>query len=134
MSRTPADTDFHLEVEGVGHFVFAHRTMRDEMRIASEFSRLTEGVETPTPFLATVAGWISTLKVLTVSAPDGWDLDEMDPLDDAVFARIGSVNKALRKKEGQFRTPKGAAGQGSGKGPGGNDQLLVSPQVPAVTD
>lgn len=134
MSRTPADTDFHQEVEGVGHFVFARRTMRDEMRIAAEFSRLTEGVETPTNFLATVAGWIATLKVLTVSAPDGWDLDEMNPLDDDVFARIGGVNKALRTREGQFRAPKGTAGQNGGQAAGGHDQLLVSSQVPAVTD
>lgn len=129
MNRTPADTDFHEEIPGVGHFVFARRTMRDEMRVAAEYSRLTEGVETPTPFLETIAGWIATLKVLIVSAPAGWDLDEMDPLDDDVYARIASVNKALRLREGQFRKAKGTPVQGSGQAAGGHDQLLVSPQV-----
>jgi hypothetical protein len=129
MSRYPADTDFHETVEGVGQFVFARRTMRDELRIASEYSRLTEGVETPTPFLETIAGWISTLKVLIVSAPAGWDMDEMDPLDEDVYAQISKVNKALRLREGQFRKAKGAPSQGPGQAAGGNDQLLVSPQV-----
>ncbi|MFJ2528451.1 hypothetical protein [Pseudomonas helmanticensis] len=134
MSRTPSDTDFHEEIPGVGQFVFARRTMRDEMRIASEYSRLTEGVMTPTPFLATVAGWIATLKVLIVAAPDAWDLDEMDPLDEDAYNRIAKVNNALRQREGQFRKTKGTASKGAGQAPGGNDQLLVSPQVPAVAD
>lgn len=134
MSRYPADTDFHETVEGVGNFVFARRTMRDEMRVAAEYSRLTEGVETPTPFLETIAGWIATLKVLTVAAPDGWDLDDMDPLDEDVYAKIGKVNKALRLREGQFRKAKGTPGQGTGQAAGGNDQLLVSPQVQPATE
>lgn len=108
MNRTPADTDFHIDIEGIGNFVFARRTMRDELRIATEYSRLTEGVLTPTPWLSSVAGWIATLKVMTVSAPDGWDLEGMDPLDEAVYGRIGRVNTELRIKEGHFRKAKGA--------------------------
>lgn len=116
MNREPSDTDFHIDVEGVGNFMFARRTMRDEMRIASEYSRLTEGVMTPTPFLAAVAGWIATLKVLMVTGPKDWDLDEMDPLDEDVYKRISKVNKALRNKEGQFRKTKGTPGQEPGQG------------------
>lgn len=134
MSRTPSDTDFHEDVPSVGQFVFARRTMRDEMRIASEYSRLTEGVMIPTPFLATVAGWIATLKVLIVSAPGGWDLDEMDPLDDDVYDKISKVNGALRRREGQFREKKGTGSKSTGQVPGGNDQLLVPAQVSPVTD
>lgn len=107
--RTPAPTDFHLDVEGVGHFVFAKRTMRDEMRIAAEFSRLTEGVTTPTTYLELVAGWLSALTVLTVQAPDGWDLETMDPLDEDTYAQLMRVHAALREKEGSFRGVKRAS-------------------------
>lgn len=102
-NRAPASTDFHLDVDGVGHFVFAKRTMRDEMRIAAEYSRLTEGVETPTPYLDTVAGWMATLKVLTVSAPHNWDPETMDPFEPESEERILKVYAALRVKEGSFR-------------------------------
>lgn len=109
MARTPAPTDFHVDVDGVGHFTFAKRTMRDEMRIAAEYSRLTEGVETPTTYLELVAGWLSTLAVLTVQAPDGWDLDSMDPLDEDTYARLMRVHAALREKEASFRGVKRAS-------------------------
>lgn len=104
MSRIPSNTDFQAPVDGIGTFTFARRRMRDEMAIAAEFSRLTEGVETPTPYLASVAGWISTLKVLTVASPDGWDIDAMDPLDEDTYANLVKVHTALREKEGSFRS------------------------------
>lgn len=103
MSRIPSPTDFQIPVDGIGTFTFARRRMRDEMAIAAEFSRLTEGVETPTPYLASVAGWISTIKVLTVEAPEGWDMDSMDPLDEDTYAKLVKVHTALREKEASFR-------------------------------
>lgn len=105
-NRTPNATDFTITVDGIGAFTFGRRSMRDELSIAAEFSRLTEGVETPTPYLATVAGWISTLKVLTVNAPDGWDIDAMDPLDEDTYAKLLKVHASLREKEGSFRSGK----------------------------
>ncbi|ATI15628.1 hypothetical protein [Bordetella phage vB_BbrM_PHB04] len=121
MDRTPNANDFTIPVEGIGAFRFARRTMRDELRIAAEFSRLTEGVETPTTYLATVAGWIATLKVLTVEAPGGWiknldgkptnNLDEIDPLDDETYATLLKVHAVLREKEGSFRRGKEQAGK-----------------------
>lgn len=114
MARTPSATDFTVTVDGIGAFTFGRRNMRDEMRIGAEFSRLTEGVETPTPYLATVGGWMATLKVLTVSAPDGWgrtpdgepttDIDEMDPLSGETYDALMKVHAALREKEGSFRS------------------------------
>lgn len=112
MSRLPTNTDFQATVDGIGTFTFAKRRMRDELAIASEFSRLTEGVEMPTTYLSSVAGWISTLKVLTVRAPDDWDIDEMDPLDPDTYEKLVKVHTALREKEGSFRSgskPKGEA-------------------------
>lgn len=119
MSRAPAATDFHVDVEGVGHFIFARRVMRDELRIASEYSRLTEGVETPTPFLASVATWLSALKVLTVQAPHGWDLETLDPFDDESLDKVVLVFAALRAKEASFRRGPGKASQAPGQAESG---------------
>lgn len=133
MSRQPSATDFTVSVEGIGAFTFAKRTMRDELRIAAEFSRVCEGVEEPNEFLRTVGSWISTLRVLTVSAPAGWDLDEMDPLDEDTYANLFKVHFALREKEGSFRR-KGKTGQGAGPEVGEESAVLVSPQVQPAAD
>ena len=113
MARAPQDTDFTVRVDDVGTFTFGKRTMRDEIAIQVEFARLIDGVE-PTAWLQAVGGWVSVLKVLTVRAPDGWDLDGMDPLDDETYAKLKRVYDALTEKESSFRRPKKPAGEGSG--------------------
>lgn len=120
MSRIPSNTDFQITVDGIGTFTFARRRLRDEMAIGAEFSRLTEGVETPTPYLASVAGWVSTLKVLTVEAPEGWDIDAMDPLDEDTYAKLVTVHTALRDKEGSFRSGAKPEGEAKRQGDSGN--------------
>lgn len=100
---TMTPTTYSVTVDGVGTFTFAKRSMRSNLAVAAEYSRLTEGVENPVPFLDTVATWMSTLKVLTVNAPDGWVLDDMDPEDTDTYARLGKVYSALRGKEDSFR-------------------------------
>lgn len=114
MARTPQATDFTVPVEGIGTFTFGRRTMRDEISIQVEFARLIEGVE-PTAWLQAVGGWLSALRVLTVKSPDGWDLDDMDPLDDDTYARLNKVYEALVNKEGSFRRGKRLASQGGGE-------------------
>lgn len=127
-------TDFYIEVEPHGTFTFARRTMRDELRILAEVSRLTEGLENPTNQLSVLAGWIAPLKVLTVKAPDGWDIDTMDPLDPAVYEKLIKVYGALRDKEDSFRP--GAAGgvKASGPADGQENGVLVSAQVQPSAD
>lgn len=132
--RPAADTDFHIDVDGIGHFSFARRTMRDELRIAAEYSRFTEGVAQPTNFLDTMAGWIATLNVLTVTAPHNWDPEAMDALDDETEGKILKVYGALRTKESSFRPKKRAESEGSGPGTGESPELLVSPPVPPAAD
>lgn len=107
-------TTYTITVDGVGTFTFAKRSMRSNLAIAAEYSRLTEGVENPVPFLDTVATWMSTLKVLTVAAPDGWVLDDMDPEDEDTYTKLGRVYGALRNKEGSFRRPADPLGQAAG--------------------
>lgn len=115
MSRTPQPTDFTVEVEGIGNFTFARRTMRDEIKIQIEYAKLLDGAE-PTNWLAAVCGWLSVLSVLTVRAPEGWstDPDAMDPLDPGVYSRLDRVHAALVAKEGSFRRNKGAGSEGGG--------------------
>jgi hypothetical protein len=134
MSRPAAASDFPVDVPNVGAFFFAKRMLRDEMRIAAEYSRLTEGVETPSTWLAIVAGWISALKVLTVSAPQGWDIDAMDPLDPATYDKLRDVHSALREKEDSFRAGAGKAGQASGPRAGEVEGVLVPAQVQSGAD
>lgn len=102
MARERKPSDFVIDVEGVGQFVFARRTMRDEIAIQVEYARILDGV-TPTAWLNAVGGWLSALRVLTVKAPDGWDLDALDPFEDETYSRLGRVHAALVEKERSFR-------------------------------
>lgn len=102
MARTPNINDFSIPVDGIGTFTFARRKMADEIKIQVEYARMIDGVE-PTQWLALVCGWMAALKVLTVRAPEGWDIDEMDPLDDDTYAKLGRVHAALIEKERSFR-------------------------------
>ena len=111
--RQPKNTDFELHVEGLGRFVFGRRTMGDELAIQREYSNIIQGV-TPSDWLTTMAGWLSVLRVLTVRAPEGWNPDEMDPLDEATYANLFKVYTALRDKEGSFRPGQKVAPEGNG--------------------
>lgn len=112
-TRTQKNTDFDLTVEGVGRFTFGRRTMGDELAIQREYSNIIQGVE-PSAWLATMAGWLSVFRVLTVRAPEGWNPDEMDPLDESTYANLFKVYTALREKEGSFRPGSKVAPQANG--------------------
>jgi hypothetical protein len=114
MARAPRSTDFTVPIENVGTFTFARRNMGDEMRIQSEYARILDGA-TPTDWLGTLAGWMATLKVLIVRAPDGWaDLDELDPFDPATYAKLSAVFGGLSEKEKSFRGKPATGSEGSG--------------------
>lgn len=132
--RTPAATDFFVDVEGVGRFSFAQRKMADEMKISVEYSIMTQGIDTPTVWLGIMAGYQSQLKVLTVSAPDGWDLDEMDPLDDGTYEKIIKVHSALRDKENSFRKKPAQIGEAGGAGSSEGNGVLVPAQIQPGAD
>jgi hypothetical protein len=115
MARQPHPTDFRVSVPSVGEFTFARRTMRDEINVQVEYARIIQGVEA-TQWLQVVGGALADLRVLTVSAPPDWNLDDLDPLDDDSYSKLVAVQGALREKEQSFRRPKGpgAADQTSG--------------------
>lgn len=114
--RASTGATFALPVEGEGSFTFRRRQMRDEFRIGAEYCRLSEGVAGATPWFAGLCQAVATLRVLTVEAPPGWDLDKMDPLEPATYDRIIRVHQALREKEEFFRS--GGVPQRTQKGEG----------------
>jgi hypothetical protein len=133
MPRIPQPTDFVVKVDDVGTFTFAKRTMRDEVAIQVEYARMIDGV-TPTEWLAAICGWLSALRVLTVRAPEGWDLDDMDPLDPSTYAKLARVHGALSEKEQSFRRGPGANLQGAGAGNVPDAGVPVSAQVQPAAD
>lgn len=131
MARQKNKTDFIVDVKGEGRFTFARRTMADEIEIQREYARHAGGVE-PTVWLATLAEYLSTLAVLTVEAPDSWDVDAMDPLDDETYKRLGRVFAALRERENTFRRKPDQVGEGQRPAAGGDGGSVVSPDVPVA--
>ena len=103
MARAASQGDFQVSVDGLGSFTFGRRTMRDEFAIAAEYSRLTEGVQTPTDFLHYYARAFSTIKVLAVACPGGWSVDSLDPEEESSYAQLIGVFDAIRAQEADFR-------------------------------
>ena len=103
--RTPKDTDFALDVDGFGRFIFGRRTKEDVYKIRARYSALTESHYTADGRVADVGALaLVTLQTLMVGAPEGFDLDAIDPLmDDDFDAAPLAVFEALRARERSFR-------------------------------
>lgn len=100
--RIESSNDFPVVVEGIGTFMFGYRKLADELRIQVEYARITEGVQA-TVWLFNLATYMSALRILMVKSPAGWDLEELDPLDEDTFIQLERVFNALRAKEDDFR-------------------------------
>lgn len=131
--RRPQATDFYETVEGIGRFRFARRKLADELQIQRLYAEYAGGVE-PTAWLATLAEYLSTLNTLTVEAPEGWDMDNMDPLDNETYQKINRVFVALREREETFRGKSGAVGKGTGAQDAEQRGSLVSPDIQADSE
>lgn len=105
--RQAKDTDFFIELPGVGSFRFGRRTYGDRMKIRAEYLRLTRGFEDEDADLSMYAAIIATHSVLCVEAPKGWeDLAELDltaPGD--AEASVFDLYALLKEKEDSFRRP-----------------------------
>lgn len=123
-----------VNVDGLGKFEFAQRTMRDEIRIGAEYSRLTEGVERPSPWLSAMADMIATIKVLLIQGPAEWDPEALDPHDPDSYAQIMKVHTLLRGEEERFRRRKNPAGEASREGAGGEPGVLVPAPIQAAAE
>ena len=74
----------------------------DEVKIQAEAERILGGATT-NETLQAVARAIAELQVLTVTAPDGWDVEEVDPFDDDAVAEVMRAHGGLRAAEVKFR-------------------------------
>lgn len=92
-----------VDVEGIGRFTFHKRRISDQVRIEAEANRMMGGASDDGA-LYNVAIAASTLRQLVAEAPEGWDVDDIDPLDgDEVEAKLWSVYRSLRAAEETFR-------------------------------
>lgn len=92
-----------LAVEGVGEFTFARRTPRLQILVESTRDRMTGGPVLNVA-LHNTAQAVAELEVLTLAAPEGWDIEAIDPLDDADFGRVLKVHGRLLEAEATFRS------------------------------
>ena len=117
---------FVVTLPEVGTFEVKRRTLKVQMQVHAELNRLTEGAP-----LATLSDWfvdlcalVAELRVLIVRAPEGWSLDEIDPLDDG-YEQLRAVYRAIREQEGRFRAErKGHQAPGAGTG---QEPAMVGP-------
>ena len=123
---------FVVTLPDIGTFEVKRRTLKVQMQVHAELNRLTEGAP-----LATLSDWfvdlcalIAELRVLIVRAPDGWSLDEIDPLDDG-YEQLRAVYRAIREQEGRFRAER-KGHQASGAGTGEEPALVVPGPVSAA--
>jgi len=116
MTRDKSASDYEITIDGIGTFMFARRNMRDQFRIQAEYARLTEGVSPIPVDLDIAAQAVSCLNVLTVSAPETWDISAMDPLEEESYAKILQVYGAVRAREESFRRGDKKDGAPAGQG------------------
>jgi hypothetical protein len=91
MSKLP--NTFTVDIEGVGKFIFKRRTMEREFSIQAQVQRISGGEQ--------LTG--TMLSMVRAEAPEGWDIDGMDALDDESYLRIADVFSALRTAEDAAR-------------------------------
>ena len=122
---------FVVSVPDVGVFEIRKRTLRVQMGIHAELNRLTEGAP-----LATLSDWfidlcslVAELKGLIAKAPDGWSMDDIDPLDDG-YDRLRVVYRAIRIQEDSFRA-KAKRPEEESPSTGGQPAMVVPGSVPA---
>lgn len=125
--RVKSDTDFFVDVPQIGRFSFARRAPRDVFRIRAEYNRFTDGYSDSNGDMEFGAFMFATLKVLMVSAPDGFDLEKLDPvMDDNWEDGVVKIFKSFRDTELLFRPKPVEAVQG--KSP--TDGHDISVEVP----
>lgn len=116
--RPSKDTDFFIDLPGVGVFRFGRRTYGDRLKIRAEYLRLVKEFGDEDPDLSMYAAMISTHSVLCVEAPDGWsDLSELDlvaPGD--TEGKVFELYGLLKAKEDSFRKGESKSGEATGQG------------------
>lgn len=136
MPREAKQSDFHVDVEGIGQFLFARRTMKDQYMIRGEYARLTGGHYDANGNMADLSALgYAILTVLLVEGPRSFDLATLDPLlDDEFDKKIVKIYSALRARELSFRSGPAKGGEGAGAGNGEHVRPVVPPEVQPPAD
>lgn len=129
MARAASTLDYPVEVEGVGTFIFGRRTLKDELRIQAEYSRITEGVDTPTLMLYTLGIAIATIRILMVQGPVDFDLDALDPVEEDTFTQLQAIYEGVKAKEYSFRKKSGKGSKADSTPDVEVDGVLVPTEV-----
>ena len=116
--RGAKDSDFFVELPGVGVFRFGRRTYGDRLKIRAEYLRLVKEFGDDDPDLSMYAAMIASHTVLCVEAPAGWeslaDLDLTAPGEPEV--KIFELYNLLKDKEDSFRKGDSKSGKAEGQG------------------
>jgi hypothetical protein len=96
------DRTYPVEVPEIGRFIFRKRRVPDQVKIESIADRMTDGPVEDAELRHIAMAW-ATLKTLTIEAPKGWDVEDIDPLEAADLDKMWKVWGALRKQEDTFR-------------------------------
>ncbi|MCE2580788.1 hypothetical protein LDL36_20515 [Komagataeibacter sp. FNDCR1] len=124
-----------VPVEGIGDFVFRHRTMRDDIRIQAEIGRLLGGDAGEVGEVAVVrAESFATISILLQEGPPGWSVEALDPLDRDAAKEILKVWGVLRIAEDEFRGVTAPNGAGTGAGTVRSDPVPVAASVQPAPD
>lgn len=133
--RKPSETDFFVDVEGVGRFRFGRRTYGDRIAIRREVARLSSGLYDPELELMSVM--VGTVNVMMVDGPqDFMDIESLDliELDAEKFETdLMSVMDKLRATEDSFRKGRNETGEADGQGSSGDAGVLVPEEVQPPT-
>ena len=107
---------YQLDIPDVGSFTVRRRNMAVSVAITAEYNRLTEGQNSVSDFFGRFCTVYSTLKVLIVAGPEGWNLEELDPDDEESYNLMHKVYGGIREKEDFFRRGVSPAGKAAGAG------------------
>lgn len=103
-----------LDGEQSGPFTFVRRRMGDLGLISAELSRLAGGVPIVTDEMKAILSMMAELRIVTVQAPDWFNLDEME--DTSVLPQVWDQYVRWRDRFRERETA--AAGAGNGKSVG----------------
>ena len=142
--RTAHESDFYVDVEGIGRFRFGRRSYGDRLKIRAEFARLTKsyveydekGDEILDVDVAGMASVISAYKTLMVECPAGWeDMEAVDILAvPDVEIQSFRIYAALKAKEDSFRPQAKPAREAVGEGNAPDHGVLVPAVLPPVAE
>lgn len=130
----PEQRTFTVDVPGVGTFECRRRTMRVLAAISAEYNRLTEGAQEVSDEFASFCDFLSYLKVMIVSGPEGWDPYEADPDEPGAMEKFQTVYREVQSAEARFRQRSGGDDQGQGAGAEHVDRVVVSEPVQPAGD